>query len=227
MDRESRPREKTLHCWGVTIRGRTPIRTTARVNGFSWPPHVAQILAWILIIYGILMNALLLAMSYQHIGLSILTACINCILALIVIVTCARATFADSADPNVMNSVYGRDRPVFVRTPSRPHVIDFTNLYCHVCEVTVSYDSKHCRLCNKCVMGFDHHCVWLNNCVGTNNYYYFLFFVSSTLIYSIMSQFFSFFCFWLFFGVRIFSVGITQNWAQINNVRAVDFRPEL
>eukprot|EP00250_Pteridium_aquilinum_P017147 c23474_g2_i1 orf=1320-3074(+) len=43
-------------------------------------------------------------------------------------------------------------------------------LYCSLCKVEISMDSKHCRVCDKCIDGFDHHCRWLNNCVGRKNY---------------------------------------------------------
>ncbi|KAI5081961.1 hypothetical protein GOP47_0001704 [Adiantum capillus-veneris] len=43
-------------------------------------------------------------------------------------------------------------------------------LYCSLCKVEISMNSKHCRVCDKCVDGFDHHCRWLNNCVGRKNY---------------------------------------------------------
>ncbi|MCO5614234.1 hypothetical protein L7F22_068514 [Adiantum nelumboides] len=43
-------------------------------------------------------------------------------------------------------------------------------LYCSLCKVEISMNSKHCRVCDKCIDGFDHHCRWLNNCVGRKNY---------------------------------------------------------
>lgn len=49
-----------------------------------------------------------------------------------------------------------------------PNEVDM--LYCSLCKVEISMDSKHCRVCDKCVDGFDHHCRWLNNCVGRKNY---------------------------------------------------------
>ncbi|KAH7289065.1 hypothetical protein KP509_31G056000 [Ceratopteris richardii] len=52
------------------------------------------------------------------------------------------------------------------RTP--PNEADM--LYCSLCKVEISMDSKHCRVCDKCMDGFDHHCRWLNNCVGRKNY---------------------------------------------------------
>lgn len=49
-----------------------------------------------------------------------------------------------------------------------PNEVDM--LYCSLCKVEISMDSKHCRVCDKCIDGFDHHCRWLNNCVGRKNY---------------------------------------------------------
>ena len=48
------------------------------------------------------------------------------------------------------------------------------NLFCNLCNMYVSEQTKHCKSCDRCCEGFDHHCEWLNYCVGIANYEIFI-----------------------------------------------------
>ncbi|KAG8521748.1 putative palmitoyltransferase ZDHHC1 [Galemys pyrenaicus] len=146
----------------------------SRRNGWSWPPHPFQIVAWLLYLFfavigfGVLVPLLPhhwvpagYAVSLRKCGL-----CMGAIFAghLVVHLT---AVSIDPADANVRDKSYGGPLPIFNRS-QHAHVIE--DLHCNLCDVDVSARSKHCSACNKCVCGFDHHCKWLNNCVGERNY---------------------------------------------------------
>ncbi|XP_055991864.1 palmitoyltransferase ZDHHC1 isoform X2 [Sorex fumeus] len=150
----------------------------SRRNGWSWPPHPLQILAWLLyfffalIGFGVLMP--LLPHAWLPFGYTFMGAIFLC--HLVVHLT---AVTIDPADANVRDKSYSGPLPIFNRS-QHAHVIE--NLHCNLCDVNVSERSKHCSACNKCVCGFDHHCKWLNNCVGERNYRLFLHSVVTALL---------------------------------------------
>ncbi|XP_009999346.1 PREDICTED: probable palmitoyltransferase ZDHHC1 [Chaetura pelagica] len=150
----------------------------ARRNGWSWPLHIFQILAWLLYLFfalvgfGILVP--LLPLHWLPAGYICPGVCF--IYHLIVHLT---AVSIDPADANVREKNYLGPLATFSRS-QHAHVIE--NHHCHVCDVNVSAKSKHCGTCNKCVCGFDHHCKWLNNCVGERNYWLFLNSVLSAIL---------------------------------------------
>ncbi|NWI08709.1 ZDHC1 palmitoyltransferase, partial [Crypturellus soui] len=150
----------------------------ARRNGWSWPPHPFQIIAWLLYLFfalvgfGILVP--LLPLHWLPAGYICPGVCF--IYHLVVHVT---AVSIDPADTNVRKKNYLGPLATFNRS-QHAHVIE--NRHCHVCDVDVSAKSKHCGTCNKCVCGFDHHCKWLNNCVGKRNYWFFLNSVVSAIL---------------------------------------------
>ncbi|NXS62741.1 ZDHC1 palmitoyltransferase, partial [Brachypteracias leptosomus] len=150
----------------------------ARRNGWSWPLHLFQILAWLLYLsfalvgFGILVP--LLPRHWLPAGYVCPGVCF--IYHLIVHLT---AVSIDPADANVREKNYLGPLATFNRH-QHAHVIE--NHHCHVCDVDVSAKSKHCGTCNKCVCGFDHHCKWLNNCVGERNYWLFLNSVLSAIL---------------------------------------------
>ncbi|NXG55249.1 ZDHC1 palmitoyltransferase, partial [Hemiprocne comata] len=163
----------------------------ARKNGWSWPLHIFQMLAWLLYLFfalvgfGILVP--LLPLHWLPAGSSPaplsspslpLSKCpgVCFIYHLIVHLT---AVSIDPADANVREKNYLGPLATFSRS-QHAHVIE--NHHCHVCDVNVSAKSKHCGTCNKCVCGFDHHCKWLNNCVGERNYWLFLNSVLSAIL---------------------------------------------
>ncbi|XP_077569387.1 palmitoyltransferase ZDHHC1 [Stigmatopora nigra] len=140
-----------------------------RTNGWSWPPHPLQLLAWLLYAYfaavglGVLVPLLpphWLPAGYICTG--VMLACHLCVHVL--------AVSVDPADRNV-RAKGGADCVRVVH-----------NCHCYLCRVDVGPKSKHCSACNKCVADFDHHCRWLNNCVGSRNYRLFLYSVASAVL---------------------------------------------
>ncbi|NXX20188.1 ZDHC1 palmitoyltransferase, partial [Podargus strigoides] len=142
----------------------------ARRNGWSWPLHLFQIVAWLLYLFFALVGFGILVPLLPHHWLPAGYICpgVCFIYHLVVHLT---AVSIDPADANVREKNYLG--PLATFNPNQhAHVIE--NHHCHVCDVDVSAKSKHCGTCNKCVCGFDHHCKWLNNCVGQRNYRVFL-----------------------------------------------------
>lgn len=150
----------------------------SRTNGWSWPPHPFQMLAWLLYAYfaitGFGVFVPLLPPHWipaGYICTGIMFVCHLCVHVL--------AVSIDPADHNVRSRTHRGPVPVFDRT-KHAHVIE--NCHCCICDVDVGPKSKHCSACNKCVANFDHHCRWLNNCVGSRNYKLFLHSVVSALL---------------------------------------------
>ncbi|TKC51887.1 hypothetical protein EI555_000162 [Monodon monoceros] len=138
----------------------------SRRNGWSWPPHPLQIVAWLLYLFFAVIGFGVLVPLLPHHWVPAGYACMGAIFAghLVVHLT---AVSIDPADANVRDKSYAGPLPIFNRS-QHAHVIE--DLHCNLCDVDVSARSKHCSACNKCVCGFDHHCKWLNNCVGERNY---------------------------------------------------------
>ncbi|XP_023564989.1 probable palmitoyltransferase ZDHHC1 isoform X3 [Octodon degus] len=138
----------------------------SRRNGWSWPPHPLQIVAWLLYLFFAVIGFGVLVPLLPHHWVPAGYACMGTIFVghLVVHLT---AVSIDPADANVRDKSYSGPLPIFNRN-QHAHVIE--DLHCNLCDVDVSARSKHCSACNKCVCGFDHHCKWLNNCVGERNY---------------------------------------------------------
>ncbi|NWX13127.1 ZDHC1 palmitoyltransferase, partial [Aegotheles bennettii] len=150
----------------------------ARRNGWSWPLHLFQIIAWLLYIFFALVGfGILVPLLPRHwLPAGYICPGVCFIYHLVVHLT---AVSIDPADANVREKNYLGPLATFNRN-QHAHVIE--NHHCHVCDVDVSAKSKHCGTCNKCVSGFDHHCKWLNNCVGERNYWLFLNSVLSAIL---------------------------------------------
>ncbi|KAJ7994523.1 hypothetical protein DPEC_G00250360 [Dallia pectoralis] len=142
----------------------------SRTNGWSWPPHPFQLLAWLLYLFfavtGFGVFVPLLPSHWIPAGYICTGSMFVCHLFVHLM-----AVSIDPADYNVRAKSYHGPMPVFDRT-KHAHVIE--NCHCYLCQVDVGSKSKHCSACNKCVASFDHHCRWLNNCVGSRNYWLFL-----------------------------------------------------
>ncbi|XP_072515822.1 palmitoyltransferase ZDHHC11 isoform X1 [Salminus brasiliensis] len=145
----------------------------SRVNGWSLPLHVLQLVAWLMYsfmaIVGFGVYIPLLPVPWNYVAYGVIgTAFVLHLLTHLAAVT------VDPADYNVrLRKDYSSPMPVFDKK-KQPHVIH--NQHCYLCEVDVGSKVKHCSSCNKCISDFDHHCKWLNNCVGGRNYW--LFFVA-------------------------------------------------
>ncbi|NWZ52196.1 ZDHC1 palmitoyltransferase, partial [Haliaeetus albicilla] len=150
----------------------------ARRNGWSWPLHLFQIIAWLLYLFFALVGfGILVPLLPRHwLPAGYICPGVCFIYHLVVHLT---AVSIDPADANVREKNYLGPLATFNRN-QHAHVIE--NHHCHVCDVDVSARSKHCGTCNKCVCGFDHHCKWLNNCVGERNYWLFLNSVLSAIL---------------------------------------------
>ncbi|KAG9468981.1 hypothetical protein GDO78_021481 [Eleutherodactylus coqui] len=141
----------------------------SRKNGWSWPPHPLQFVAWLTyLLFTIIGFGILVPLLPRH-WLAAGYVCMGALFFLHLIVHFLAVTI-DPADENVRAKSSPGPLPVFDRT-KHAHVIE--NMHCYICEVDVGAKSKHCSLCNKCVSNFDHHCKWLNNCVGGKNYWLF------------------------------------------------------
>ncbi|XP_012927006.1 probable palmitoyltransferase ZDHHC1 isoform X3 [Heterocephalus glaber] len=138
----------------------------SRRNGWSWPPHPLQIVAWLLYLFFAVIGFGVLVPLLPHHWVPAGYACMGAIFVGHLVVHLI-AVSIDPADANVRDKSYAGPLPVFNRS-QHAHVIE--DLHCNLCDVDVSARSKHCSACNKCVCGFDHHCKWLNNCVGERNY---------------------------------------------------------
>ncbi|XP_066288822.1 palmitoyltransferase ZDHHC11-like isoform X4 [Branchiostoma lanceolatum] len=155
---------------------------TPRKNGWSWPLHPFQLIAWFFIAYfGVVHFGVLVPVmptewqiaGYILVGIFLALHCVLHIWSLTV----------NPADDNVIRKWKGLEPKRYDRT-MQAHVIE--NNRCYICDTDVCASAKHCRLCNKCVSGFDHHCRWLNSCIGDKNYRLFISCLVSALVGAIL-----------------------------------------
>ncbi|XP_060041334.1 palmitoyltransferase ZDHHC1 isoform X2 [Erinaceus europaeus] len=172
--------EKTVETASEQASGTSPalLGQRSRRNGWSWPPHPLQIVAWLLYLFFAVIGFGVLIPLLPYHWSSAGYACIGTIFAGHLVVHLSAITI-DPADTSVREKNYSEPLPIFSRG-QHAHVIE--DLHCNLCNVNVSPRSKHCSACNKCVCAFDHHCKWLNNCVGKRNYWLFLHSVASALL---------------------------------------------
>ena len=77
-------------------------------------------------------------------------------------------------------------RPSFLRQP----LSGITDLaYCPRCQHHRHERARHCKACDNCVEDFDHHCVWLGVDIGKRNYKYFLVFIASLSVFTLVTLF--------------------------------------
>ncbi|XP_062273155.1 palmitoyltransferase ZDHHC1 isoform X2 [Scomber scombrus] len=177
MDMCSRNMNRTAPV-GDDAAQRADVPLCSRTNGWSWPPHPFQLLAWMLYLYfAVTALGVFVPLLPPHwipagyICTGILFVCHLCVHIM--------AVSIDPADHSVRSKSHRGPIPAFDRS-KHTHVIE--NCHCYLCQVDVGPKSKHCSSCNKCVANFDHHCRWLNNCVGSRNYKLFLHSVISALL---------------------------------------------
>ncbi|XP_068999033.1 palmitoyltransferase ZDHHC11 isoform X1 [Embiotoca jacksoni] len=150
-----------------------------RINGWSCPPQVFQVVGWLvysylaIVSFGIYIP--LLPLPWSHVAYALMG-----IVCGVHFFTHIAAVTIDPADASVRaKQSYSNPMPLFDRT-KQPHVIQ--DLHCYLCDVKVGPKVKHCGVCNKCVEDFDHHCKWLNTCVGRRNYWFFFLALSSATL---------------------------------------------
>ncbi|XP_041375358.1 palmitoyltransferase ZDHHC1-like isoform X2 [Gigantopelta aegis] len=145
-------------------------RESCRRNGWTLPLHGFQIIAWVVVIFFLLIYFTMivptLPLEWQPAGYII-----NGLVSAVLLVCLVVATTINPADEAVLKKRFQQTLAFFDRSKHR-HVIE--DEHCFLCEVNVGVKSKHCSVCNKCVSDFDHHCKWLNNCVGGRNYRWFI-----------------------------------------------------
>ncbi|XP_060109702.1 palmitoyltransferase ZDHHC1 isoform X1 [Heteronotia binoei] len=167
----------------------------ARRNGWSWPPHPFQFIAWLLYLFFALVGfgVLVPLLPVHWVPAGYICPGVFFLCHLVVHLS---AVSIDPADDSVRAKNYQGPLATFNRS-QHAHVIE--NRHCHICDVNVSSRSKHCGTCNKCVCGFDHHCMWLNNCVGERNYWLFLNSVISAILGLLLILLIAFYIFVEFF----------------------------
>lgn len=62
-------------------------------------------------------------------------------------------------------------------------------------------------MCDNCVEGFDHHCNFLDTCIGKFNYCYFLLFLASFVLLSVLET----------AGFLIYLLSVLGRLAQVSN----------
>ncbi|XP_038628770.1 palmitoyltransferase ZDHHC1 isoform X2 [Tachyglossus aculeatus] len=198
----SKPPNKTApekNIWTASEKANQPSLEAStqpsRRNGWSWPPHPLQIIAWLLYLFFALIGFGILVPLLPHHWVPAGYICMSIVFFCHLVIHLT-AVSIDPADVNVREKSYLGPLPIFNRN-EHAHVIE--NLHCNLCDVDVSTRSKHCSTCNKCVCGFDHHCKWLNNCVGERNYWLFLNSVVSALLGVLLLLLIAFYVFVEFF----------------------------
>lgn len=105
----------------------------SRRNGWSWPPHPLQIVAWLLYLFFAVIGFGVLVPLLPHHWVPSGYACMGAIFAghLVVHLT---AVSIDPADANVRDKSYAGPLPIFNRS-QHAHVIE--DLHCNLCDVDV------------------------------------------------------------------------------------------
>ena len=156
----------------VTVERKNP-RRKVRKNGWTFPLHPLQFMAWFFYFYFLFTLFTLFIPNLSASCDRILCYTFGGLIFLVHFVIHILSVSANPSDDGVIAKCDARRGSrifplgTFDRT-KHEHVIE--NQFCYICEVSVSPRAKHCSVCNKCVQSFDHHCKWLNNCVGGKNY---------------------------------------------------------
>ncbi|XP_064414552.1 palmitoyltransferase ZDHHC1 isoform X2 [Latimeria chalumnae] len=107
----------------------------SRVNGWSWPPHPFQIIAWLVYIFFAVVTFGILIPLVPHHWLPAGYVCTGVMFFCHVCVHLTAVT-VDPADPNVRAKKYQKSMAIFDRS-RHAHVIE--NLHCYICDVSVLF----------------------------------------------------------------------------------------
>ena len=156
-----------------------------KINGFSFPLEIQQIITWILIIlnsilfYYFIMNEI--GVHYPQ-EIKIFLLMIHSVLLIIIIIFGFLSTYIDPSDPLLKKEILKKNK---IQRNKEHYILEISKNFpfCLICCSNIHSSSKHCKKCNKCIKNFDHHCNWLNNCVGKYNYGYFYLLVFIVILY--------------------------------------------
>uniref|UniRef100_A0A4X2M494 Palmitoyltransferase n=1 Tax=Vombatus ursinus TaxID=29139 RepID=A0A4X2M494_VOMUR len=107
----------------------------SRRNGWSWPPHPFQIVAWLLYLFFALIGFGILVPLLPHPWVPAGYACMG-IVFICHLVVHLTAVSIDPADANVRDKSYAGPLPIFNRS-QHAHVIE--DLHCNLCDVDVLF----------------------------------------------------------------------------------------
>lgn len=62
-----------------------------------------------------------------------------------------------------------------------------TKIWCERCKVEQDPSTKHCVYCDRCIRGWDHHCLWIGVCVGVENARFFLAYLGTQTLCTILA----------------------------------------
>lgn len=161
-------------------------REYSRTHGFQCPWDAPQALLLGTLFFQSCCYFGLLSYGWADAHIRQICTCLGSVLISTIWLLLIATSTLDPAPISVRRQIRTRPQPVFTRTPMHPKVIDPFNLYCYVCQGSVTEDSHHCRFCNKCVDRYDHHCQWLNFCIGRRNYWWFLALLTFAVISAVM-----------------------------------------
>ncbi|XP_058135842.1 palmitoyltransferase ZDHHC1 isoform X2 [Dasypus novemcinctus] len=138
----------------------------SRRNGWSWPPHPLQIVAWMLYLFFAVIGFGVLVPLLPHHWVPTGYACMGAIFASHLVVHLT-AVSIDPADANVRDKSYTGPLPIFNRS-QHAHVIE--DLHCNLCDVDVKEKAKGIKVlrtpasqCARCTCSLQ---PWSLSCAG-------------------------------------------------------------
>jgi hypothetical protein len=163
-----------------------------KINGFSWPLNLQQILTWFVFVLNIVTFFIFSSAFFSDNTYRIVTG-IFATLSVSVFLSGIIATVIDPTDGLFKTNLIKRK----LQNNQQASNLEISKKFdfCVLCRSNIYSQSKHCKICDKCVDRFDHHCVWLNNCIGKKNYksfYILLIFVELSLIFNVFAYVYAF-----------------------------------
>ena len=146
-----------------------------KINGFSFPLEIQQVLTWLLLILNIVYFYYFIFNEierYYPKEINIFLLIIHSFLLAFVLFFGFLITYIDPSDSLLKKEIKKKNE---ILKEKKHYILEVSKNYpfCLICCSNIYSSSKHCKRCNKCIRNFDHHCNWLNNCIGKYNYGYF------------------------------------------------------